>query len=62
MKCYIHGDKEATDKCSKCGKDICEECKVDYFGKTICTACGIPLVGFFCNMHGDPKTSVESNK
>ena len=61
-RCYIHDGAEAVARCSKCGKDICAKCAVDYHGQTICTACGMPLIGFFNNMHGDPKTIFEKNK
>jgi hypothetical protein len=61
-KCEICDSPEAVIKCSKCGKDICSKCTIDYFDKKICTACGMPLIGFFCNMHGDPRTAVEKNK
>jgi hypothetical protein len=62
VKCEICESANATVKCSKCGKEVCAKCSVDYFGKPICTACGAPLIGFFGNMHGDPKTSVDKSK
>jgi hypothetical protein len=58
-KCEICDSPDASVKCSKCGKDVCAKCAIDYFGKPLCIACGQPLVGFFCNMHGDPKTVVD---
>lgn len=55
MKCYVHCDKDAVTRCSKCGKDICRECKVDYFGNDICVECGKPLLNAFGPMlHNNP--------
>ncbi|MFX1502350.1 MAG: zinc-ribbon domain-containing protein [Promethearchaeota archaeon] len=30
LKCVYHPDREASDKCEKCGKVICLECKMVY--------------------------------
>jgi len=29
--CYLHPDKEAFKKCSKCGKPICHKCAKSYW-------------------------------
>jgi hypothetical protein len=47
LKCYVHPDAEAVTRCYKCGNDICEKCKVDYYGKDICVKCGKPLMALF---------------
>lgn len=49
-KCHVHSDKEAVSKCSRCGQDICSECRVDYHGKDICVECGKPLLSAFESM------------
>ena len=55
MKCDYHPENEATSKCTKCGKNICAKCRVDYFGKDICTECGLPLLNVFGPMlHNNP--------
>ena len=61
-KCYKHEGADAVAKCSRCGKDICKECSVDYFGKTICTDCGMSLLSLFTNIHGEPKQILEKKK
>ena len=62
VKCEICDNTNATMKCSKCGKDVCAKCSVDYHGKPLCIACGQPLIGFFGNIHGDPKTVFDKKQ
>lgn len=61
-KCHFHPTADAVSKCHKCGKDLCKECSIDYYGKPICAECGMPLLGMLGDMHGAPKTSVEKRK
>ncbi len=42
MKCYYHPDREATTRCSVCGKPICDEDIAGYKnGKPVCKICAI---------------------
>ncbi len=38
MKCAYHSDREATTKCSKCGKPLCKEC-AEFTSLNICMDC-----------------------
>jgi len=39
MKCAYHNEVDAICKCVKCGKDICEPCKVEVSGEDQCKEC-----------------------
>lgn|GEM_PF-3207863 len=39
MKCYFHQGKEAVGACVSCGKGLCEECKIELYGKLHCKQC-----------------------
>lgn len=62
MKCCNHPAADAVNKCHKCGKDLCKECSIDYYGKPICIECGKPLMSLWGNLHGEPKTMIEEKK
>jgi hypothetical protein len=47
MKCYLHPDVDAVDKCTLCGREMCAECKLDYDGKIVCKPCAMPLMNLF---------------
>jgi hypothetical protein len=46
-KCNVHKEVDAVTKCYKCGCDLCDKCRIDYFGKDICVECGKPLLSIF---------------
>jgi len=37
--CTRHPEREAVETCFTCGKDICEDCKVEHQGKVVCSVC-----------------------
>jgi len=37
--CTRHPEKNAVGKCESCGKNVCEECRVEYQGKLVCPVC-----------------------
>ncbi len=39
MKCSIHKRIEATASCERCGKGLCDECRVDVDGRSWCRDC-----------------------
>jgi len=39
MKCFFHPDKDAAALCNRCGKSICEECRVQMQGENYCKEC-----------------------
>ncbi|WP_407416082.1 ATPase [Methanobrevibacter sp.] len=45
MECYYHPEREGTDKCAICGKNICKECGLELAGKTYCKECLEKIVG-----------------
>lgn len=53
--CFYHAGKRATVVCEGCGRFLCELCKIDFEGRTLCTAC---LEG----SAGDSKKAQSGNK
>ena len=47
MKCYVHPNVDSVDKCTLCGREMCDECKLDYDGKIVCKLCAMPLMNLF---------------
>ena len=45
MECYYHPDRESTDKCNICGKNICKECGLEIAGKYYCKECIESIMG-----------------
>ena len=45
MECYYHPEREGTDQCAICGKNICKECGLEIAGKVYCKECLEKIVG-----------------
>lgn len=45
MECYYHHERESTDQCAICGKNICKECGLEIAGKIYCKDCLEKIVG-----------------
>ncbi|MBQ6512371.1 hypothetical protein [Methanobrevibacter sp.] len=45
MTCHYHPERESTDKCAICGKQICKECGLEIAGKVYCKDCLQKIVG-----------------
>lgn len=45
MECYYHPERESTDTCAICGKNICKECGLEIAGKIYCKECLEKIVG-----------------
>ena len=45
MVCYYHPDREGTDTCAICGKNVCKECGLEIAGKVYCKDCLEKIVG-----------------
>ena len=45
MACHYHPEREATDICAICGKEICKECGLEIAGKIYCKDCLEKIVG-----------------
>jgi hypothetical protein len=60
MKCHVHPDSEAVDKCYMCGQMICSDCRLDFDGKAICKACAIPLSKVYASICSGAAGALES--
>lgn len=60
MKCYVHPDAEAADKCTICGQMICKDCRLDYEGKAVCKSCAIPLSKVVASIWSGSAGALES--
>lgn len=45
MACHYHPERESTDVCAICGKQICKECGLEIAGKIYCKECLQQIVG-----------------
>lgn len=45
MACHYHPERESTDICAICGKEICKECGLEIAGKVYCKECLQKIVG-----------------
>ena len=45
MTCHYHPERESTDTCAICGKQICKECGLEIAGKVYCKDCLQQIVG-----------------
>lgn len=45
MACHYHPERESTDICAICGKEICKECGLEIAGKIYCKDCLQKIVG-----------------
>ena len=45
MVCHYHPDRQSTDVCAICGKEICKECGLEIAGKVYCKDCLQKIVG-----------------
>lgn len=57
MVCYFHPDRESTNTCEICGKEICPECGLELAGKVYCKECIESIVGL--NLAGDKAPKAE---
>ncbi|WP_424356624.1 hypothetical protein [Methanocella sp. MCL-LM] len=39
MKCYLHGDRDATGTCTRCGRALCPDCTMTVNGNVVCRQC-----------------------
>ena len=45
MACHYHPERESTDVCAICGKQICKECGIEIAGKIYCKECLQQIIG-----------------
>lgn len=45
MACHYHPERESTDVCAICGKQICKECGLEIAGKIYCKDCLQQIIG-----------------
>ena len=45
MACHYHPERESTDICAICGKEICKECGLEIAGKVYCKDCLQKIIG-----------------
>lgn len=45
MACHYHPERESTDACAICGKQICKECGLEIAGKVYCKDCLQQIIG-----------------
>ncbi len=45
MACHYHPERESTDTCAICGKQICKECGLEIAGKIYCKDCLQKIIG-----------------
>ena len=45
MTCHYHPERESTDVCAICGKQICKECGLEIAGKVYCKDCLQQIIG-----------------
>ena len=45
MACHYHPERESTDICAICGKQICKECGLEIAGKVYCKDCLQKIIG-----------------
>lgn len=45
MACHYHPERESTDVCAICGKQICKECGLEIAGKVYCKDCLQQIIG-----------------
>ncbi len=45
MACHYHPERESTDVCAICGKEICKECGLEIAGKIYCKDCLQKIIG-----------------
>ncbi len=60
MKCHVHQDSEAVDKCYMCGRTVCNDCRLDFDGKAICKSCAIPLSKVYASICSGSAGALES--
>jgi predicted amidophosphoribosyltransferase len=60
MKCQVHPESDAVDKCYICGQPVCGECRLDFDGKAICKACAIPLSRVYASICAGAAGALES--
>ena len=60
MECYYHPDRESTDKCNICGKNICKECGLEIAGKYYCKECIESIMGL--NLDSNKSSKPEQPK
>ncbi len=60
MKCHVHQESEAVDRCSICGQMICGECRLDFDGKAVCKDCAVPLSKVFASICSGSAGALES--
>lgn len=44
MKCYKHGERDATSQCLDCGRALCQEC-TNRYEQPICDNCNLKRIG-----------------
>jgi len=62
MKCHVHPENEAVEKCYICGQMICSDCKLDFDGKPICKSCAIPLSKVYASICSGSAGALESSR
>ena len=45
MACHYHPERESTDSCAICGKQVCKECGLEIAGKVYCKDCLQQIIG-----------------
>ena len=45
MACHYHPERDSTDICAICGKEICKECGLEIAGKVYCKDCLQKIIG-----------------
>ena len=60
MKCHVHPESEAVDKCTICGQMICKDCRLDFDGKAVCKECAIPLSKVYASICSGSAGALES--
>ena len=45
MACHYHPERESTDTCAICGKEVCKECSLEIAGKIYCKDCLEKIIG-----------------
>ena len=56
MACHYHPEREATDNCAICGKQICKECGLEIAGKIYCKDCLEKIVGLGIDTNAQKNT------
>ena len=59
MVCYYHPERESTDICAICGKEICKECGLEIAGKIYCKECLQKIVGLSLDTQSQAAPSQE---